>query len=163
MRAEFAAPWARGLGWLSAVVVVALTVAIVVVWTAVPPGWLRWSAIAGLVLVVASGVVSMVLGYRVEGRSLYIQRPLRETVIPLEGLRSVETDPTALRGSLRLLGNGGFLSLTGWYWNRRLGRYRMFVTHPKKAVVLRWRDRVVVVSPADPAQFAECLRGLSHG
>lgn len=118
---------------------------------------------AGLIVVVASGVVSMVLGYRVEGRSLYVQRPLRETVLPLEGLRSVEADPTALRGSLRLMGNGGFLSYTGWYWNRRLGRYRMFVNDPVKAVVLRWRDRVVVVSPADPAQFAERLRGGCHG
>ena len=56
--------------------------------------------------------------------------------------------------------------MTGCFWNRKLGRYRAYVTDPKRAVVLRFDDRVVVVSPDCPAEFVAAVsktRGLHPG
>ena len=64
--------------------------------------------------------------------------------------------------SIRLFGNAGCFSVIGWFWNRKLGRYRAFVMDPKRAVVLRFADYVLVVSPDQPAKFVVLLREL-HG
>ena len=58
---------------------------------------------------------------------------------------------------LRLFGNGGLFSYHGWFWNRRLGRYRLYATDPERAVVLRFARRTIVVSPGEPAAFVRAL------
>ena len=76
----------------------------------------------------------------------------------LSALRSVRSDPGAMRRSWRLLGNGGIFAITGWFQNRTLGRYRAFVTDPKRAIALTFQDRVIVISPDQPEQFAAVVR-----
>ena len=58
-----------------------------------------------------------------------------------------------MRGSLRLFGNGGIFSITGLFRNRALGNYRAFVTDLKRTVVLRFPERIIVVSPECPEKF----------
>lgn len=99
-----------------------------------------------------------VRGYRVGGGVLEILRPGWRTRIPLAGLRSVETGAGVMSASIRLFGNGGFWSFTGWFWNRRLGRYRAFVNDPRRAVALRFVRGCVVVSPDDAGAFALRVR-----
>lgn len=99
-----------------------------------------------------------VRGYSLESGRLYVQRLLWRTEIPLEGLRSVEPMPNAMKGSLRSFGNGGLFSITGYYWSKSLGSYRAWVTDLPRTVVLRFEKKCVVVSPEDPARFAEELR-----
>jgi hypothetical protein len=65
-----------------------------------------------------------------------------------------------MRGSLRLLGNGGLFSFSGEFWNRRLGRYRALATDPSRAVVLRYPGRTIVITPHDPQQFIMRARTL---
>jgi hypothetical protein len=74
-------------------------------------------------------------------------------LLPVAGLQAAEAVPGAMRGSLRLCGNGGLFSITGWYRNRALGNYRAFVTDLKRTVVLRFPARTVVVSPENPERF----------
>lgn len=100
-------------------------------------------------------------GYRLAGGYLFIQRLGWETSFSLRGLQSVTADPGVMRGSLRLFGNGGAFSISGVYWNRRLGRYRAFVTDMHRTVVLRWSDRVMVVSPDSPERFVETVKESS--
>jgi hypothetical protein len=54
-----------------------------------------------------------------------------------------------MRRSLRLFGNRVLFSITWISQNATVGRYRAFVTDPKRAVVLRYESRVVVVSSAN--------------
>lgn len=75
------------------------------------------------------------------------------TRIPLKGLKAIRAEPEAMRGSLRLCGNGGLFSFTGWFHNKGLGLYRAFVTHTRRTVVLCLATRTLVVSPADPEAF----------
>ncbi|MGD9599211.1 MAG: PH domain-containing protein [Steroidobacteraceae bacterium] len=61
--------------------------------------------------------------------------------------------PGEMRGSVRLFGNGGLFAITGWFWNRRLGRYRAFATDPDRAVLLEFARGKVLVTPHDPQAF----------
>ncbi|GMU68144.1 MAG: hypothetical protein AMXMBFR37_04770 [Steroidobacteraceae bacterium] len=64
------------------------------------------------------------------------------------------------RGSLRLWGNSGLFAITGWFWNRRLGRFRMFATDLSRAVLLEFARRKVLVTPHDPQAFIVHARKL---
>ena len=86
-----------------------------------------------------------------------MHRLLWSTVLPRVGLESAQVEPDAMRGSLRTFGNGGAFSFTGFYYNKRLGSYRAFVTDPHRTVVLRYATRRVVLSPATPEDFVRDL------
>ena len=105
------------------------------------------------VVMVVTSALFQVRGYTVGPGGLQIHRLLWTTRVGLDRLEEVRRDPEAMRGSLRLLGNGGLFSFTGLFRNRTLGMYRAFVTDPRRAVVLRLPRRTVVVSPADPEAF----------
>ncbi len=94
-----------------------------------------------------------VRSYSVKADELCIQRLVWVTRFPLHGLQKVSAGPYAMRGSLRLFGNSGLFAITGWYRNETLGTYRAFVTDPKRAVVLQFTGRTVVVSPENPDTF----------
>lgn len=98
-------------------------------------------------------------GYSFEGRDLVIHRrawaPAR---VPLTGLTGARVAPDAMRWSLRTFGNGGVFGFTGWFYNSRLGRYRAWVTDPKRAIVLEFGDGSIVVSPGRSHLFVDELR-----
>jgi len=82
-----------------------------------------------------------------------VHRLLWSTRLPRAGLESAQVEPGTMRGSLRTFGNGGAFSITGFYYNKRLGSYRAYVTDPRRLVVLRYANRRVVLSPATPEDF----------
>ena len=114
---------------------------------------------ATVVLVgVALAALFAVRGYVVTERELLIRRLLWTTRIPLQGLVSAQADPAALkRGTVRLCGNSGLFAITGFFWNRRIGRFRAYATDPAATVVLRFARRTIVVSPSDPEDFVKDL------
>ncbi len=106
----------------------------------------------------------MVRGYELAQDALYVQRLFWKTKIDLSSLNSVAIDPEATSGSIRTAGNGGFFAFTGMFRNKKLGSYRAYITDRKKAVVLRFVNRVIVISPGDPQDFERQIkqyRGLS--
>lgn len=147
------APWSAVQKAVSVFVIALLSGVGLGVLPSVPDSVSRGLAALFLSLVASLGMLSMVRGYRVSGDEVRVRRLFWDTRIPLRGLQSVESDPKATRGSVRLFGNGGFLSSTGWYWNRRLGRYRLFANDASRAVVMRFPDRRVVLAPEDPDRF----------
>jgi hypothetical protein len=164
-----AAPWSRllwGATIFSTVILLAVGYA---AWQVIPrvPGKPATELVGTLVawtspLVVLIAVLFVVRGFSLErgGRDLVVQRLIWSTVLPLEGLESVGADPELVRGSLRVAGNGGLFSITGIFWNRRLGRYRAFITDPKKVVVLVTPGKTIAVSPDDPKMFVDRVRAL---
>lgn len=115
-----------------------------------------------LIFFVMMWVVALLLtvrGYRLESGSLYIERLLWKTRIDLRHLRSALADPMAMSWSIRALGNGGFFSVSGLFYSKKLRWYRAWVTNVKDCVVLRLEDRTVVVSPHDPQKFIDNLPG----
>ena len=164
------ATWGKPLKWVS------LCVSLLCVGLAVWQGWFLsrlhgdfpfWLAILPLLLV-AGCALFCIRGYTLTPDMLIIHRLMWQTRIPLAGLTSAVFQPDAMRGSIRIAGNGGLFSFSGWFWNRSLGRYSCYVTALYHTVVLRFPDRRIVVSPDTPEAFAQelsrrCASGDSAG
>jgi hypothetical protein len=153
---HFKAPWCASL----IVVSTLLTVVCVGVTVGAQPwaarqghSWLAWLPLA---LVVGCALFT-IRGYTITSDAILVYRLFWATRLPRAGLQSARMDPKALRWSLRTCGNGGFFSITGWYWNKSLGAYRAFVTDPRRAVVLKFARRTLVVSPESPEDFVREL------
>jgi hypothetical protein len=146
------APWGKTLKVVSLIVTVLMGSAPFL--TSLIPGiglphWPLWLP----VLFIPACALFIVRGYTITPDALLIHRPFRDTRIPLWELQSAAAEPKAMRGSIRTFGNGGFYSITGWYWSKSLRSYRAFVTDLNRTVVLRFRTLTVVVSPEDPEAF----------
>jgi hypothetical protein len=148
----FTASWGRALRWTSALSGLLLVAVSAVIFWAPAPEAARSAAWLPL-LIPAVAALYVIRDYTIEPRELLVRRLLWTTRISLAGLQSAAFQPGAMRGSLRLWGNGGMFSITGWYRSRALGNYRAYVTHLKNTVVLRLAGRTIVVSPADPERF----------
>jgi hypothetical protein len=155
---EFKAPWGRLLKGISFGVLALITT--VSVWSAdVEQTW--WPLLLPVALFAA--LPFMVRGYAVADGKLIIKRPGRETTFPLDNLQSVEAVPNAMKGAIRLFGNGGLFSFTGLYRNKALGSFRAFVNDLNRTVVLRFPERTLVVSPDDPEGFVERIHRAVSG
>jgi len=157
----FGAPWGRAVKSMTLLGVLIILAAGVVplLWLAPESkaAWVRWLALGILIIVFGGTSLFSVRGFTVNGRELLIQRTFWQTRFPLDELRCAYADPNAMKGSLRIAGNGGFLAFTGWFRSKRLGSYRAFVTDPARCVVLEFKNRTIVVSPDDPKRFAQAL------
>ncbi len=100
----------------------------------------------------------VVRGYLVGEHELTIIRLGWRNRIPFADIVSAEADPSAMNGSLRVFGSGGLFGFFGWFWNRRLGRYRAYCTDLSHSVVVQLREGHIVLSPDDPAQFVAELQ-----
>jgi len=119
-------------------------------------------ALVPLAVLVAS-LFLVVRGYAVDTTRLGVRRLVTYTRVPLAGLTRVWLAPGVCKGSVRVFGNGGLFSFSGWFYSKPLGRYRMFATDVRNAVVLQFPDRVIVVSPCAPAEFIGHLQRLVPG
>ncbi len=104
-----------------------------------------------------------VRSYTITPDAILVHRLFWNTRVPLAEFQSAQFDPGALRWSIRTCGNGGMYSFTGWYWNKRVGAYRAFVTDPKRAVILKFSQRTIVVTPDSPEEFVRELSALGRG
>jgi len=155
---EFAAPWGTALKIVSAVATaILLGVAVLGFVLGSLDNLSRAGMIALPLTIMACCLVFIVRGYAIRGENLHIRRLFWMTVIPLAGLAWARHDPSALRRSLRLFGNGGLYSFTGIFRNKELGTYRAYVNDLQRAVVLKLRDRTVVISPDRPDEFVAAV------
>jgi hypothetical protein len=162
--AEFSAPWSRSLRLLTTFsVLLLLTVALAGLLLGPRQSSVWWIAMVGAPLAVLVGaLVFMVRGYVLTATRIEVRRLGWSTILPFAGLIAVTGEPQGLRGSLRLFGNGGLFAISGWFWNRRIGRFRAYATDPERAVLLRYRDgNQVVVTPHDVQHFIVRVRNLA--
>ena len=153
MTLRFDAPWSSPLTLLTALVLGILAIAV-------------WSGSTIAALLVGGSVVLAayysVRGYTVEPGVLVIHRLGWTTRLDLATLESAEVDPDAMRWSIRTWGMGGPFAFVGHYRSRPLGAYTAYATDRDLAVVLRWPDRTVVVTPDDPEAFAVAVEAASE-
>lgn len=149
----FKAPWGKTLRWMSAFSVVLLLGIFITIWVVDKSPASRFALLLLPALLIGTALF-VIREYTIEPRELLIRRLLWTTRLPLVGLKSAAFQPKVMRGSLRLFGNGGMFSFTGWYRNRALGLYRAFVTDLNQTVILRFEKKTVVISPENPERFA---------
>jgi hypothetical protein len=157
---EFKAPWSKSLRVVSSVVCCVLlmstVVAVSVWWQTRQPLIMAVMLLPLLILII--GLLCMVRGYVLATDEIVVKRLGWANRLPIEGLLTVNGDNEAMSHSLRLFANGGVLSFSGYFWNRKLGRYRAFATDPSRAVILSYPKRKIVITPDDPQRFIVRLR-----
>ncbi len=163
---HYEAPWSTSLIVMSVLTTVVCLGATASVWWDLATKHLT-SVVGGVAFIPLAILFGTVLftirGYSLPSDSILVHRLLWQTVLPRAGLESAQVDPEAMRGSLRTFGNGGAFSFTGFYYNKRLGSYRAYVTDPRRCVVLRYAHRRVVLSPANPQDFVSDLALPARG
>jgi Bacterial PH domain len=161
MALEFRAPWSASLKTASSVAVVLLVGAAVAGFWLLPA---RLPLLHTFMAVMPAGIVAlallyMVTSYTLTASTLEVQRPFWTTTIALCDLVSVAGDAEALRGALRVFGNGGLFSFSGVFWKRGIGFFHAYATDPGRAVVLKFKKkRTVVITPDDPLHFIVRVR-----
>lgn len=128
--------------------------------TRLKPMW-RISVTLIPLLIVFSAVIGTITGYTLDGVRLQVVQLGKTQDISLQDLIKVEFAPHKTNSKTRALGNGGLFAYTGRYRSRVIGEFRAFVTNWEDAVILYFSDRVIVVSPSDPAAFVKKLAPLS--
>ena len=102
----------------------------------------------------------IVRGYAIEGCELLVKRLLWSTHIPLTGLIHAQFDQEACKRTITIFGNSRFFSFSGLFYSKPLGRFRLFGTDLKQAVILKLPSRTVVITPASPELFISRLHEL---
>lgn len=160
---EFSASWGTALKLMTGFFFVFFAVIVAVIFSPLGPSahWVQWAIIAAPVTISLISAFYMVRGFWLRGRTLGIRRLGWTKEFDLMNLRSAQTDPDALRGSVRLFGNGGLFSFTGWYRNKKLGVYRAYVTEARRSVILRFTDKTLVVTPDETERFVSEITAVA--
>ena len=101
---------------------------------------------------------SRVRRYRLTAEQLQVERTFRTLRFPLAGLASATADPLAMRGALKVAGNDGLGAVAGRFRSKRIGKFRAYLTDREHAVVLRWPDHCLVISPQQHSLFLADVR-----
>jgi hypothetical protein len=154
----YRAPFSKLVVTISVVTVVILIGAATALLARAHHPYVGWLPVALLGL----AAVYIIRGYSISNDAVFVHRLFWRTRLPVHHLQAVRVDPDAMRGSVRVFGNGGLFSVSGIYRNATLGRYRAYVTDPANAVVLRFPSKTVVLSPAGPEAFAKELEAVRN-
>jgi hypothetical protein len=158
----FATPWVNSLRWLTILSLLILIVLVALALAMGPTGNVAWIAVilVPAVLVLAAVSFLTIRRYEVLPQELLVKRLGWTTRVDLAGLESVQADPLALREARRTFGEGNVSLFFNTYDNPRLGRFQAFGKQERQSVVLRFPDRTVVVTPAEPQRMVEALDRL---
>jgi len=159
--------------------VVGITIVVVIVLVAVAVG-----GIVGAVMVRAPRMVQITLlfpavtcvgiiavayaytprAFRLGDDALVVARLAGDVTVPLRDIRTVQSVPSPLAGSVRVAGNGGLFGFWGRYRSEALnGNFTFYGTRATGGVALTTSDGTVVITPDDPDRFViDIERRLGH-
>jgi Bacterial PH domain len=121
-----------------------------------------WMPVSKRVAVALTPVLTALVGgfFFLRQRSRVAQFAIADDVLvlgkkkyPLRGATEILRDPAVLKGACRRYGNGGIGAITGKFKSKKYGRFDVFLTGTENAVVIRWPDTAVAVSPLDTEFF----------
>lgn len=156
----FKAPWGTSLKVVTGISLVILGwVAFAGLTIQRAPSWVAVLQVMLPLSLVAGCAPFVIRSYEVSGGELRVRRLGWTARFALKGLKSaINAPPDALRGSLRVCGNGGLFVFAGWFWSKRLGWYRLLATNPRRCVILSFENRRVVVSPEPAEAFVHRIK-----
>lgn len=168
--ARYASPWDRSLKVTTAflfAVMVGVSALVLALYRAAPggeaPALLLLTPALFLVVMLAAWALSPT-GFTVEAGVVRVERPVRPLEIPLRDIREVAALPDgAMGGVIKTFGSSGAFGHFGWFWSRRLGRFRMYATRSKRLVRIVAGERTFVLSPEPVDRFVEEVLARSPG
>lgn len=131
--------------------------------------WLRGEAMVAAILagmIVLLGVLAlfyMPLAIGVDGDVLFVRRPLRTKMIPLEDIESCRpVQPTI--SERRICGSGGWMGYWGRFSEPSIGRYFAYYGRASDCFLVRLRDgRQYLLGCEDPAAIVEAVNRRGRG
>ena len=102
--------------------------------------------------------------YALTPQSLIVRRPVKDVEIPIGSIRDVEKTAAWFGAAWKTLpgGNSGLFGIYGTFYNDELGRFRMYATRARDAVIVHTDAEKIVLTPDDRDRFVEELRGRIH-
>lgn len=135
-----------------------------------PPAIDRFLLPIALVFVLLEAVTAYVTralaprGYLLNDVELVVDRAMRPIKVPLREIREFgRVEDGLLRRSLRVMGTAGYYGYYGLFWNRKLGKFRLYATRSRDLVSVRTGRTLYVLSPDDAADFLDSLGRLASG
>lgn len=161
----FRAPWGLLLRSMTALTALILVGIPLMGFFSGPRGSIVWIScmIVMPLSILLIGAFFIIRRYDLTEDTLLIRRLGWSSKLGLSTLVSAAIDPNAMANSIRTFGNGGLFCFAGLFYNKKLGSYRAFATDPKRAVVLKFSDRTVVVTPDDPEAFVASIKPCRRG
>lgn len=104
----------------------------------------------------------MIQGYSIDDQKLIVHRLGWTKEFDLNDLVNAEFNAQAIRGSWRLLGNGGLYGWIGTFSNKELGTFQAYATNRNKCVVLEMKSKTLLVTPDSPNAFVESIQALNQ-
>jgi hypothetical protein len=101
-------------------------------------------------------VLYTIRGYVVTPKHIAVKRLLWSTYLSRHDIATASVVDIDRRG-WRIAGNGGAFAFSGVFTSPEIGRYRAFMTGPKRGVLLEYPNRKVVLTPDDPERFVRTL------
>ena len=168
---RFAAPWDGGVKLATAVTLVLVGGAGVLVVATVGPGlfaryhhpatWLVPFVVLFVpAILLFAAARDAPLGYAVDETGVRIDRRAGPVAIPFSSIRAVRAVPAGTSFS-RLVGSGGFLGYFGQFRNPELGAVRMYATRGDGRVLLETNAGTFVLTPEDPSRFVAAVKARS--
>ena len=100
-------------------------------------------------------------GFALNDIELEIDRARSPIKIPLTSITEArKLGDAEVKGMLRLMGASGFYGHYGWFWNRKLGRFRLYASRLKDLVLVKTHKTAFVLSPEDTGTFIADLGKL---
>lgn len=153
MQRHYRAPWSHKLKIMTAGIVVFL---IIVGWAAGPVTRMF------LGVTVLGCFAFSVRGFSLHGGMLKVHHWGWSKDYDLSKLKSVEYEPGAMMGSIRIFGVEGLFGFIGYFRNSILGSYHAYATNKKHAVVLNFDGTEVVITPEKPSEFVKMVENLTN-
>ena len=89
-------------------------------------------------------------GYSIINNQLLIHRVGWSSRYDLNSLSSIDVNPFAMTGAIRIFGASLLFVSVGKFKNSIIGKFTAYTTNPDNCLVLRFSDEVVVITPDDP-------------
>lgn len=159
---SYPAPWGVALKAISGgITLLLIGIAVIGLLTGPKSNWIWILSMVviplGILLITA---LFTVRGYVLTPDALLVKRLVWNTEIPLQGLQTIEADSNAMEGSFKTMGNGGLFSFSGSFRNKRLGVYRALATDMRRCVVLKFDQKVIVITPDKPQAFVNQVKAI---
>lgn len=107
--------------------------------------------------IIAATLPAYIKSYQIQDGHVKVLGLFDDESFPIDEITDAYLDPESMDDSIRTLANGGIFSFYGQFSNDRLGQYFAYVTDPSRSVVLRFSDKIVVISPDRPQEFLQTL------
>ena len=91
--------------------------------------------------------------YTLSDTALIINKVIGKVQIDLNTIKEVQKIPKFEGGTIRTFGSGGFFGYYGKFYNRVIGKMSMYVTRRDTMILVKTKDRNIIISPDDIGLF----------